>query len=72
MNQTRLNQSSSATAPASEEKSSRSKMFSAAQIRAFNETLQLLIVFVILFKDWPTRLIAIIALILIHRRSKMI
>ena len=44
---------------------------SAAQIRALNETLQiLLIAFVMVFEDSPTRLLTIIALILIRRRDR--
>jgi hypothetical protein len=44
------------------------KLASAAQISALNETLQLLLIaFVMLFKDWPTRLITITALVLIRR-----
>jgi hypothetical protein len=46
------------------------KIPSAAKIKAVNETLKLLIIFVLLFKDWPTRLIMIIALISISWRRK--
>ncbi|MGD0349469.1 MAG: hypothetical protein ABSB84_04045 [Verrucomicrobiota bacterium] len=50
--------------------SPRIRMRSAAQIKAFNETLQLLLIaFVMVFKDWPTRLVTIIALILIRRHG---
>jgi hypothetical protein len=46
------------------------KVPSAAQISALNETLELLLIaFVMFFKDWPTRLVTIIALILIRRHN---
>jgi hypothetical protein len=65
----RLTQQNSTTVLANKTKLA-SKVLSAAQIHALNETLQLLLIaFVMVFKDWPTRLVTIIALILIRRRD---